>query len=161
MSVKHTHVKAFTLIEIITVVAVIGVLAAVISPKIDSWIGKSKIKTAADELHQYFALMKGESLSKGVAIKAEINKDNNSIAIYSSSESTNNCANEEVGWNDMNNRLDLEKIELISEVDNDELCFFSDGSSNGGKITLRSKYGEYEIGVLSATAFIEKTKIEE
>jgi hypothetical protein len=40
------------------------------------------------------------------------------------------------------------------------LCFFPDGSSNGGTITLKSKHGEYEIRVLSATAFIEKTKIE-
>jgi len=158
----HNHTKAFTLIEIITVVAVIGIVAAVLSPKIDTWIGKSKIRTAADELHQYFAFMKGESFSRGIAIKAEFNEDDNSMAIYSSSETTTNCQSDEVNWTNMNNNLDFKNIELISsEVENDKLCFFPDGSSNGGTITLRSKHGEYEIGVLSATAFIEKTKIEE
>ena len=61
----------------------------------------------------------------------------------------------------INNNLDFKNIELISEVEDDKLCFFPDGSSNGGTIKLKSKYAEYEIGVLSATAFIEKTKIEE
>lgn len=158
----HNHTKAFTLIEIITVVAVIGIVAAVLSPKIDTWIGKSKIRTAADELHQYFAFMKGEAFSQGIAVKAEFDEDDNSIVIYSSSELTTDCKSDEVIWTNMNNNLDFKNIELISsEVENDKLCFFPDGSSNGGTITLRSKHGEYEIGVLSATAFIEKTKIEE
>ena len=58
-------------------------------------------------------------------------------------------------------KIIFKNIELISEVEDDELCFFPDGSSNGGTITLKSRRGEYEIRVLSATAFIEKTKIEE
>ena len=162
MNVTQTHTKAFTLIEIITVVAVIGILAAVMSPKIDGWIGKSKIRTAADELQQYLAFMKGEAFSRGVAVKAEFDEDDNSIATYSSDELTSSCDSDEVSWINMNSNLDFENIELISsEVDNDKLCFFPDGSSNGGELTLRSKHGEYEIGVLSATAFIEKRKIEE
>ena len=161
MNVTQTHTKAFTLIEIITVVAVIGISAAVLSPNIDNWIGKSKIRTAADELQQYLYFMKGEALSRGVAIKAKIDEDNNSMAIYSSDELVSNCQNSEIDWNDMNNNLDFKNVELISEVDNDELCFFPDGSSNGGTLTLKSKHGEYEIGILSATAFIESKKIEE
>ncbi len=158
----RSHTKAFTLIEIITVVAVIGIVVAVLSPKIDTWIGKSKIRTAADELHQYFAFMKGEAFGRGIAVKAEIDEDDNSIVIYSSDELTSSCdgGGDDVTWTDMNNNLDFGNIELISEVENDRLCFFPDGSSNGGVLTLRSKHGEYEIGVLSATAFIEKTKIE-
>jgi len=156
----RNHTKAFTLIEVITVVAVVGILAAVMQPKIDSWIGKSKIRTAADELHQYLAFAKGESFSKGVAVKVEIDEDLNLLTIHSSSESTTNCKNSEVNWTDMKNNLDFEKIELISEVEDDELCFFSDSSSNGGKLTLQSKHGEYEIEILSATAFIETSKIE-
>jgi type II secretion system protein H len=161
MNVMQTHTKAFTLIEIITVVAVIGILAAVMSPKIDGWIGKSKIRTAADELQQYLAFMKGEAFSRGVAVKAEFDEDDNSIATYSSDELTSSCQSSDVTWGNINNNLDFKNIELISEVDNDELCFFPDGSSNGGTITLKSKHGEYEIGVLSATAFIENRRIEE
>jgi prepilin-type N-terminal cleavage/methylation domain-containing protein len=159
MSVTYT--KAFTLIEIITVVAIIGILAAVLSPNVDGWIGKSKIRTATDELQQYLYFMKGESFSRGIAIKAKIDEGDNSMAIFSSNELTNNCQNTEVDWMPMNNNLDFKNIELISEVGNDELCFFPDGSSNGGTLTLKSKHGEYEIGILSATAFIEKRKIEE
>jgi len=152
--------KGFTLIEIITVIAIIGVLAAVLTPNIGSWIGKSKIRTAADELHQYLAFMKGEAFSRGVAVKAEFDEDDNSIAIYSSDELTSICDSDEVNWINMNNNLDFENIELISSaVENDKLCFFPDGSSNGGTITLRSKHGEYEIRVLTATAFIEKNKM--
>mgnify|MGYP006131295699 CR=1 FL=1 len=157
----RTRTRAFTLIEIITVVAVLGILAAVSLPKIDSWVGKSKIRTSADELHQYLSFMKGEALGRGVVVKTEISEDENSMVIYSSSELTSNCQSSEVEWDNINNNLDFKNIELISEVEDDELCFFPDGSSNGGTITLKSRHGEYEIRVLSATAFIEKTKIEE
>jgi type II secretion system protein H len=153
-------VKGFTLIEIITVIAIIGVLAAVLTPNIGSWVGKSKLRTGADELQQLLAFMKGESLSRGTTIKAEISEDDNSIAIYSSSESTTNCQSSEVEWSIMSNNLVFNNIELISEVENDDLCFFTNGSSNGGRLTLSSKHGEYEVQVLSATAFIEKRKIE-
>jgi len=157
----HIRTKAFTLIEIITVVAVLGILAAVLTPNIGGWVGKSKIRTSADELQQYLSFMKGEALGRGVVVKTEINEDKNSMVIYSSSELTSNCQSNEVEWKNINNNLDFKNIELISEVENDELCFFPDGSSNGGTITLKSKHGKYEIRVLSATAFIEKTKIEE
>jgi len=159
--VIRTHTRAFSLIEVITVVAVLGILAAVLSPKIDGWVGKSKIRTSADELQQYLSFMKGEALGRGVVVKTEISEDENSMVIYSSSELTSNCQSSEVEWENMNNNLDFKNIELISEVEDDELCFFPDGSSNGGTITLKSRHGEYEIRVLSATAFIEKTKIEE
>ncbi len=152
--------KGFTLIEIITVIAIIGVLAAVLTPNIGSWVGKSKLRTGADELQQLLAFMKGESLSRGTTIKAEISEDDNSIAIYSSNESTTNCQSSEVEWSIMSNNLVFNNIKLISEVENDELCFFTNGSSNGGRLTLSSKHGEYEVQVLSATAFIEKRKIE-
>ena len=157
----RTHTRAFSLIEVITVVAVLGILAAVLSPKIDGWVGKSKIRTSADELQQYLSFMKGEALGRGVVIKTEISENDNSMEIYSSNELTSNCQSTEVEWQSIDNNLDFKNIELISEVEDDELCFFPDGSSNGGTITLKSKYAEYEIGVLSATGFIEKTKIEE
>ena len=157
----RTHTRAFSLIEVITVVAVLGILAAVLSPNIDGWVGKSKIRTSADELQQYLSFMKGEALGRGVVVKTEISEDENSMVIYSSNELTSNCQSSEVEWENINNNLDFKNIELISEVENDELCFFPNGSSNGGAITLKSKHGEYEIRVLSATAFIEKTKIEE
>jgi len=153
-------VKGFSLIEVITVIAIIGVLAAVLTPNIGSWVGKSKLRTGADELQQLLAFMKGESMSRGTTIKAEISEDDNSIAIYSSNESTTNCQSSEVEWSIMSNNLVFNNIKLISEVENDELCFFTNGSSNGGKLTLSSKHGEYEVQVLSATAFIEKRKIE-
>ncbi len=157
----RANTRAFTLIEVITVVAIIGILAAVLSPKIDGWVGKSKIRTSADELQQYLSFMKGEALGRGVVIKTEISENDNSMEIYSSNELTSNCQSTEVEWQSIDNNLDFKNIELISEVEDDELCFFPDGSSNGGTITLKSKYAEYEIGVLSATGFIEKTKIEQ
>ena len=123
----RTHTRAFSLIEVITVVAVLGILAAVLSPNIDGWVGKSKIRTSADELQQYLSFMKGEALGRGVVVKTEISEDENSMVIYSSNELTSNCQSSEVEWENINNNLDFKNIELISEVEDDELCFFPDG----------------------------------
>ena len=103
----RTHTRAFSLIEVITVVAILGILAAVLSPKIDGWVGKSKIRTSADELQQYLSFMKGEALGRGVVVKTEISEDENSMVIYSSSELTSNCQSSEVEWENINNNLDF------------------------------------------------------
>lgn len=151
--------RGFTLIEMITVFAILSVLAAVAIPGIGNWIGKTSLRSSVDKTAQLLSYMKGEALGRGTTVKGEIDDDEETITTYFSEEAVD-CQDSEVTWVALNNDLAMEKIDLSSTAENSNLCFYRDGTSNGGTLTLNSKHGEYEVRVLSATAFIEKQKIE-
>jgi len=152
--------RGFTLIEMITVFAILSVLAAVAIPGIGGWIGKTSLRSSVDKTAQLLSYMKGEALSRGTTVKGEIDENEDTVTLYYSEEHVTNCQSGEVTWVAMDNNLDMKKIELSSTAENNNLCFFRDGTSNGGTLSLSSKHGEYAVRVLSATAFIETQKIE-
>ena len=47
----HQEEKGFTLIELIVVVAILGILAAIVVPNVGSWIGHGRAEAALTELH--------------------------------------------------------------------------------------------------------------
>jgi type IV pilus assembly protein PilA len=49
---RHSGEKGFTLIELLIVIAILGILAAVIIPNVSSFVNKSKISAANSELAQ-------------------------------------------------------------------------------------------------------------
>ena len=64
---KMKNSKGFTLIEVLIVIAIIGVLSAIAIPSISSWLPNYRLKSAARDL--YGAAMK----AKGEAVKRNVN----------------------------------------------------------------------------------------
>ena len=149
-----------SVIELLTVIAILAVLAFFTMPQIDSWMGKRKFRNGFEQLYNSLTILKGEAFGKNTTMRAELKKSNDGYIILSyqsqSDTITPDCSASGPWKNLPEQQLRIGNA-IISSPPN--ICFYRDGTAEPAEYTLEStKYGQYKIAVHSATGFMERLK---
>ncbi|MCK4648142.1 prepilin-type N-terminal cleavage/methylation domain-containing protein [bacterium] len=83
-SLSHFHTrKGFTLIELVIVIALVGVLAAIFSPKLLHLIDSHRADAAAEQIVSHLRLAQEYTISQHITHGVNFDKDNEAYSVYS------------------------------------------------------------------------------
>ena len=131
--------NAFTLIELMVVLAIIGLLMAVVAPRLPGVLDSTRVKSAVREITANLKASRSNAVTSST----------DEVLIF-------NVENKTYGNNENNKTLDLPddvKMSLTTaeteQLSDDEggIRFYKDGSSTGGQVKLEHKNNEYVVDV--------------
>lgn len=74
--------KGFTILELIVIITIIGILAAIGLPKFQDWLPKSRVNAAARELFTEMQLARMKAISENNDYRIDFSETDNSYSIY-------------------------------------------------------------------------------
>ena len=131
--------KAFTLIELLLVIVIIAMAAAVVAPNIGSGNQTAKLNGAARELASALRFARGYALSHAKESTLLFNLDENTYKITGKEKLYKLSKQIEV-------TLNVAESELVGDRQGG-VRFFPDGSSTGGRIVLTVEENERQLDV--------------
>jgi prepilin-type N-terminal cleavage/methylation domain-containing protein len=151
--------SAFTLIEILVVIAVLGILAAVVGPNIGGWNCRQEIRNDFERINGFLETVRLEAVNRNKTMMAHYNR-NGFFRAYQVSKSCQ--INTSIVSTDIPDLI-LNKKDIIPRgSDKFRTCFNADGTSYGGQFTISrqcdGKNYQFKSKIFGATGFIEKLK---
>ena len=153
------------------VIAMIGILAAVVSPNIGSWNCKQEVRNDFDRLNIFLEKLRTESINRNRTMMARVNPANKkNIMAYHGPEGRKKSCSGGSGWNyrGKSDILDYKSGKSDLSYDKRDVCFNADGSATP---TTQNKYAytvsrqcdnslyEYKNQIFGTTGFIDKFKV--
>lgn len=74
---RATHSAGFTIIELMIVVAIVGVMVALAAPSLGDLVVRTRLKTAASDLHGSFILARSEAIKRNAVVQVVANNSAN------------------------------------------------------------------------------------
>jgi len=165
---NKNELKSFTLIEMITVLVIIGVISAITLPFFFSFYGGQELKTSAGIVTSVLRIAKSYAETKNTDCWVQFTPSSNNleIAIYHADIS------DEDGDGDTTESAQqgkTEKLELSSNVTfsttftSDKVTFTPQGTNNGGTVTIDNtgKSKRIDVTVSAVTGRVKIWDIEE
>ena len=152
----HPSSGGFTLVELITAVALIGVLSVALAPNVSDWTEKRGVTVEVDESKILLSYAKAYSISNRIATRVTYDEGSSSLVV-SSGGALKTCATS-AGWQRLNTKVKIKKSKIKIAATDTAICFYRDGSASGGEIEFTNNHARYVLAVFSATGFIELRK---
>jgi prepilin-type N-terminal cleavage/methylation domain-containing protein len=151
--------SALTLIEILVVIAVLGILAAFVTPNISGWNCRQEIRNDFERINGFLETVRLEAVNRNKTMMAHYNR-NGFFRAYQVSKSCQ--INTSIVSTDIPDLI-LNKKDIIPRgSDKFRTCFNADGTSYGGQFTITrqcdGKNYQLKSKIFGATGFIEKLK---
>ncbi len=151
--------SSITLIEILVVIAVLGVLAAFVAPNVGSWNCKQEIRNDFERINGFLEMVRLEAVNRNKTMMAHYNRN----GFFRAYQPSKGCQiNTSIISTDIPD-LTLNKNDVVPRgSDKFRTCFNADGSSYGGQFTISrqcdGKNYQFKSQIFGATGFIEKLK---
>lgn len=151
---------SITLIEILVVIAVLGVLAAFVAPNISGWNCRQEVRNDFEKINVFLERVRLEAVNRNKTMMAYYSR-NGYMRAYQVKKACRVDASV-VSTNIPDLPIDIKnKVTTHSSLE-PFTCFNADGTSYGGKFTVvrqcDGKNYQYKNQIFSATGFIEKLK---
>ena len=161
------HSKGFTLIELIVVLVIVSIMAAMVSPTISRSISSFKLKTATRKVAAALRYARSQAVSRAEAYQAVFSLDENQVTVSpvedqgEKSEGGEGSEGEEVGKQN-GNRPDKPKVYTLPDevkfckviIDEEEITsgdatitFNVNGGSEGGEVFLSDEEEKRGYGI--------------
>ena len=127
--------KAFSLVELLIVIAILGILAAIAAPNFTRYKGNANLKAAAREISGDIQYCKQRAVAENVHYRIAISFENNNYIIQketSTSNWTNVSSIKNIGKDDAS-------IKIIEDptFESDKIIFQPRGTTNAGTLVIQ------------------------
>jgi prepilin-type N-terminal cleavage/methylation domain-containing protein len=155
--------SALTLIEILVVIAVLGILAAVVGPNIGGWNCRQEVRNDFERLNGFMQTLRSESFSRNKTMRAYFRGRGSVMAFEGNKLNANqSCNGSRFTWLGQSRRNDIQDNYFESKITNSQrfICFKADGSATSSSYTISrqcdGKKYQYKGQIFGVTGFIEK-----
>jgi len=171
MPIKGNY-SALTLIEILVVIAVLGILAAVVGPNIGGWNCRQEARNDFERLNGFMQTLRLEAINRNRTMLARVYRGGNNaiiMAYQGPQGKKKNCSGG--GWSyrgrTVGDIMDYRSEKSSLSYTKRDVCFEADGSATSAPKNQYSyrlsrqcdnKNRQFKNQIFSATGFIEKLK---
>jgi type II secretion system protein H len=127
---RHTASHGFTFIEMMVVLAIIGLAAAVVVPAIDAGLDSREVRRATLQIAATMRHMRTEAVATGKLRRMRISPSQNAIETDDHSR-----------WAQLTDRALIERIDggSISGDGTVDVLFYANGSTSGADVVIASR----------------------
>jgi len=134
----------FSLIELLVVVALVGLLAGVGLPAMQSWLDRYRVRTAAEQLASLIQLQRMRAVSQNTDFSIDFDENAGTYTLYEGDAATGTAIDAQARRLPFG--VEFSGVADPVDVPSDEMIFHADGSLNNSTATVDTIYMSNALG---------------
>lgn len=163
-SVIDSYKSAITLVELLIVIAIFGILAAVAGPNLTGWNCRQELLNDFNKFNQYLneVRIEGQNRNKTTMVRVRQSQRGYGAANLRPFQLMNKSCTVNARSLSLEKQIPTFSFPIETWVQGGNICFYPDGSAGGQSFQFSRDCGTkkftYRATVFGATGLIEKTK---